>query len=147
GFEDCFYKLVKLKDTELVKMSDEFFSEKTTKIENIIQKYNIIVKLVSFLCNEDTSNTSKSLKNFFEELTNTKAKMSKNMKIITASSDTTSLIDVLFLSGDFKSKNELHRLFIQNSVKSLSGEILKQGCIDFKGEVIKIGKRRYYKIE
>lgn len=147
GLEDCFYKLVKLKDTELVKMSDEFFSEKTTKIENIIQKYNIIVKLVSFLCNEDTSNTSKSLKNFFEELTNTKAKMSKNMKIITASSDTTSLIDVLFLSGDFKSKNELHRLFIQNSVKSLSGEILKQGCIDFKGEVIKIGKRRYYKIE
>ena len=147
GLEDCFYKLVKLNDTELIKMSDEFFSEKTKKIENIIQKYNIIVKLVSFLCNEDASNTSKSLKNFFEELTNTKAKMLKNIKKIPPSSDTASLIDVLFLSGDFKSKNELHRLFKQNSVKSLSGEILKQGCIDFKGEVIKIGKRRYYKIE
>ena len=77
----------------------------------------------------------------------TKAKMLKNIKKIPPSSDTASLIDVLFLSGDFKSKNELHRLFKQNSVKSLSGEILKQGCIDFKGEVIKIGKRRYYKIE
>ena len=82
GLEDCFYKLVKLNDTELIKMSDEFFSEKTKKIENIIQKYNIIVKLVSFLCNEDASNTSKSLKNFFEELTNTKAKMLKNIKKI-----------------------------------------------------------------
>lgn len=66
GLEDCFYKLVKLNDTELIKMSDEFFSEKTKKIENIIQKYNIIVKLVSFLCNEDASNTSKSLKNFLK---------------------------------------------------------------------------------
>ncbi|WDT83244.1 hypothetical protein OUO18_06655 [Streptococcus thermophilus] len=50
GLEDCFYKLVKLNDTELIKMSDEFFSEKTKKIENIIQNESSIMKLATSPC-------------------------------------------------------------------------------------------------
>ncbi|HFU3977117.1 TPA: hypothetical protein ACGO2J_002197, partial [Streptococcus suis] len=142
-----FYYLMKLEDNRIAYLTQKYLSVHIEKVTNIEGKYSLAKLILQFLFKHNIEYIELKVEPLFKELTDQSTRILNNIKIIEIPSEIENLYLALYLTGDFSSKNELRRLFCQSSIRKASGEILKIECNSFKGEVIKVGKRKWYQFK